>query len=283
MSISMVKSESFVIPLENDYEIRGEVHAPREAGKRPVVIICHGYQGFKDLGFFPFLADELAENGFYAIRFNFSSNGVSATSDEIDEIEKFSTNTYTRELDDMAVLLEQLKTGQLPFSENFDLDAILTVGHSRGAAISTIFAAENPEFKAVVSWNGVAVVNYWGPDFKKKVLEEGVGYVKNIRTKERIPLKPVVFQDMDDNEERFNIVETMQAMKAPVLLIQGGADTEWQINGARTMEKTAPHHTLTIVEGANHIFNVKDPLIEPPVQLEEAIKETVDFLKRQLD
>lgn len=283
MSFSMIQSKPFVIPLENDFEIRGDIHAPREEGKRPVVIICHGYQGFKDLGFFPFLADELAENGFYAIRFNFSSNGVSANSDEIDEPDKFAINTYTRELDDLAVLFEKVKTRQLPFSENFDLDAIGTVGHSRGAAISILFAAENPEFNAVVSWNGVAVVNYWGADFKKKVLEEGIGYVKNIRTKERMPLKAVVFEDMDENEERFNILEKMKTMKVPVLLVQGDSDSDWQMNGAKKMEAAAPHHSLVIIKGGNHIFNITEPLFEPPVQLEDAINETITYLKRQFN
>ena len=42
---------------------------PGEA--RPAVVICHGFKGFKDWGFFPKLSERLAVAGFTALSFNF--------------------------------------------------------------------------------------------------------------------------------------------------------------------------------------------------------------------
>lgn len=40
--------------------IRGNVHLPDNPKGAPVVILCHGFKGFKDWGFFPITADRLA-------------------------------------------------------------------------------------------------------------------------------------------------------------------------------------------------------------------------------
>ena len=42
----------------------------------PTVIICHGFKGFMEWGFFPPLAELLVERGFTVIRFNYSGSGM---------------------------------------------------------------------------------------------------------------------------------------------------------------------------------------------------------------
>ncbi|WP_338062086.1 hypothetical protein [Wocania ichthyoenteri] len=43
--------------------------------KKPILIFCHGYKGFKDWGAWNLMAKAFAESGFYFIKFNFSYNG----------------------------------------------------------------------------------------------------------------------------------------------------------------------------------------------------------------
>ncbi|WP_165820889.1 alpha/beta hydrolase family protein [Pueribacillus theae] len=280
MSISEVMSESFVIPLEDNLYLRGEVHAPKERTKKPVIIICHGFKGYKDWNFFPHLADELARKDFYAIRFNFSCNGVS--SDDFDELDKFAINTYSREQADLSVLLDYMTEKKLPFSEQFDMDRIGIIGHSRGGANSIIFASEHPEIKAVVTWNGVSEVDFWGEDIKEEIRKNGVGYIINQRTGLKMPLKANVFEDIEKNKERFNILSKLKSLKAPVHIIQGDADSEGLVNGAYKMEETAEQHSLKIIPGGDHTFNAAHPLGEPTEQLQQAIEATVTFLKKSL-
>ena len=47
----------FTIDSREGLPIRGDLDAPDEA--RALVVIVHGFKGFKDWGFFPWLADHL--------------------------------------------------------------------------------------------------------------------------------------------------------------------------------------------------------------------------------
>lgn len=282
MSVFQVQEEAFTIPLEDDLVLRGNVHSPEGEENTPVILISHGFKGYKDWNFFPYVANQLAENGFTAIRFNFSLNGVSG-GDEFDELEKFAINTYSREQADLAVLLEHVKDRKLPFSNQFDLERIGLVGHSRGGGNSIIFASEYPEIKAIASWNGVAYVDFFGEELKKEVREKGVGYTLNARTKQNMPIKADVFDDMEKNKERFDILAKLKTLSAPVHIIQGDADMEYLVNGAKEMEQTAAQHTLAIIPDGDHTFNAVHPLPEVPEQLRQAMEETLSFLKRTMN
>ncbi len=276
-------SQSFVIPLEDNLVIRGDVHEPKGVtGERPVVLICHGFKGYKDWNFFPHLAEQLAKNGFFAIRFNFSCNGVGESLHHFDELDKFAINTYSREQADLSSLFEQLVQRTLPFSEQFDLKRIGIIGHSRGGANSIIFAAEHPEIKAVVTWNSVSHVDFFPESLKKQIREQGIGYVENARTKEQMPMKANVFDDMQENVERFHVISHLQRMTTPVHIIQGDADNEWLVNGASTMKETASIHSLAMISGGDHTFNATHPLKKIPTQLDEAVNETIQFLQEKL-
>ncbi|MFZ4452505.1 alpha/beta hydrolase family protein [Salibacterium aidingense] len=275
-----IEQQPFTVELGNDLFLRGNVHAPKEQTERPVVIICHGFKGHKDWNFFPYAADELAANGFYAIRFNFSCNGVNE--EDFDELEKFAGNTYTRELKDLDALFEQMKARALPFSEHFEMDHIGMVGHSRGGASSIIFASEHPEIKAVVTWNGVAEVDFLGEDLKNEIRENGVGYIENKRTKQDMPIKSNLLEDIEHNKERFDIVATLKQMNTPVHIVQGGADGQWLREGAEKMNDTAAQHSLAIIEGGTHTFNAAHPLQDVPSQLRGALIETTAFFQQQI-
>ncbi len=56
--------------------IRGDVSVPNENKRFPVVIVAHGFKGFKDWGFFPYLAKGLCRKGFIVVKFNFSGSGI---------------------------------------------------------------------------------------------------------------------------------------------------------------------------------------------------------------
>lgn len=277
------KSESFEIQLADNHVLRGNVHGPdQRAEELPVIIICHGFKGFKDWSFFPYMAEQLASHGFFAIRFNFSHNGVGEAGTTFDELDKFAVNTYSREQADLVTLLNHMVSRKLPFSDQFDLKKIGMIGHSRGGANSIIFAAEHPEIRAVVTWNGVSHVDFFTDELKQEIRENGVGYIINARTKEKMPLKNNVFEDIEQNKERFDVLDLLKRMTTPVHIIQGDADSQWLVNGAKKMKESASIHSLAIVSGGDHTFNAVHPLEEPPVQLEEALQESIQFLQERL-
>jgi predicted alpha/beta-fold hydrolase len=52
--------------------IRAEIYHRNAIKDAPVIIICHGFKGFKNWAFFPILAESLAEADYIALTFNFS-------------------------------------------------------------------------------------------------------------------------------------------------------------------------------------------------------------------
>ena len=40
--------------------------------QKPIIIFCHGYKGFKDWGAWNLMANALADEGFFFIKFNFT-------------------------------------------------------------------------------------------------------------------------------------------------------------------------------------------------------------------
>ncbi|SFQ23047.1 alpha/beta hydrolase family protein [Salibacterium halotolerans] len=274
------EQQSFTIDLGNNLFVRGDVHAPAEQTKRPVVIICHGFKGYKDWNFFPYTAEELAGSGYYAIRFNFSCNGVDK--EDFDELDKFAVNTYTRELKDLEALLQAAKDGDLPYSDMFDTDRTGIVGHSRGGATSIIFASEHPEVKSVVTWNGVADVDFLGEELKQDIREKGAGYIANKRTNQDMPIKANLLEDIESNRERFDILSRINEMHAPLHIIQGDADGSWLQEGAEKMRDAASEHSLTIIEGGTHTFNAAHPMEHVPRELEQAMEKTIDVFDNYL-
>ncbi|MFB5660993.1 alpha/beta hydrolase family protein [Alteribacillus sp. HJP-4] len=275
---NQIENKSFDIPLEDDLYLRGNVHAPKERSNKPVIIICHGFKGFKDWSFFPHVADELANEGFYAVRFNFSCNGVNES--DFDELEKFAVNTYSRELEDLAVLFDHMKEERLPFAEEFDLERIGMIGHSRGGAISILFAAEHPEIKTVVTWNGVSEVDFLSNELKDQIRSNGVGYIPNKRTNQDMPIKAELLDDIGQNRERFNIIASLQSMQTPVHIVQGDQDSEWLVEGAEKMKDAASQHSLAVITEADHTFNSVHPFEDASPELRKALTETTSFFKQ---
>ncbi|MBB3111228.1 pimeloyl-ACP methyl ester carboxylesterase [Paenibacillus phyllosphaerae] len=272
--------DAFEFALGEDLTLRGDVTVLPVGGPKPVVIYLHGFKGFKDWGFGPYTAEQLAKNGFAVIRFNFTRNGVAAT--DFDELHKFGGNTYAREQADLAELLDRLLAGELPFAEELDRTRIALIGHSRGGGNAIIFAAEHPEIRAVVTWNGIAHVNLFTPDFEQEVRANGIGYVPNARTKQQMPILPAFFDDVHNNAERFDIVKGIAGLQIPAMTIQGDQDSERLVRGHEQLRAAAPQQEHVTIDGANHTFGAVHPFTGSTPELEQALHHTIDFLRGAL-
>ncbi|MEO1370092.1 MAG: hypothetical protein AAFX50_23160, partial [Acidobacteriota bacterium] len=98
---------SFTLPFSGSFggEIRGVVHRADKPGPRPTVVICHGFKGFMEWGFFPPLADLLAARGMTVIRFNFSGSGMAPGDELVGDLEAFKRNTFSLERDETLHVL----------------------------------------------------------------------------------------------------------------------------------------------------------------------------------
>ncbi|MCZ8523929.1 MULTISPECIES: alpha/beta hydrolase family protein [Paenibacillus] len=259
--------------------IRGEVRVkPLGQEKQPVLLICHGFKGFKDWGFFPYAAERFAAEGYYTVTFNFSCNGVGER--DFDELDKFAVNTYSREQEDLGLVLQALREGSLPEAAQADLSQVYLLGHSKGGGTSLIFAADHPEeIAGVITWNGIARTDLFGDDFKKEIGEHGVAYVANVRTKQEMPIRAVFYEDLRANEERFDVAVRLAGLTRPVLQVQGDQDSARLREGFQRLREAAPQHQALTVEGGNHTFGAVHPFAGTTPYLETALRVSLQFLE----
>ena len=138
-----VARSPFRIEPRPGHVIRGDLwHTPQAAGAESAIVICHGFKGFKDWGFFPYLSSEVAERtGLPTVSFNFSGSGVGDDLEHFGELEKFGHNTFSDEVADLGAVLDGLSTGELGDVRLGPIHRFGLFGHSRGGASVILTAA----------------------------------------------------------------------------------------------------------------------------------------------
>ncbi|MGE5703440.1 MAG: alpha/beta hydrolase [Clostridia bacterium] len=270
--------KSFQFEMGPDRVIRGNVHEGEgQAGqKHPVLIFCHGFKGFKDWGSFPYACEQLAKRGMTVIRFNFSHNGVAET--DFDELEKFAVNTYAKEIEDLQALVAELNAGRLPLPEMADPKQLFLLGHSKGGGDSILFGANHPQVKGIITWNGIAHVSLFDDKLRAEIAEHGVGYIPNARTKQQMPIRKEVIDDVDQNPEAYDLLAKVREMVQPLLIVQGEEDFGRLVHGAKRLHEADADSRLHWIKGADHVWNTRHPFADTSDALEEAIAVSANFI-----
>ena len=271
----IVSTEAFEIPCKDGLAIRGE----RYEARSPIgtVFVCHGFKGFAHWGFFPYVAQSLAENGLNAITFDFSGSGIGSDRESFTQPEAFSGNTFSRELDDLENLVDYARRKKW-IAGKFGM-----FGHSRGGGTAILYsAAEGVEVNALVTWAAISHANRWTPDDALDWRKRGFREVVNSRTGETLLLGTDLLDEIEAHgTTKVNILAAAGRVKVPWLIVHGTADeTVPHSEGEGLHERSANVSTLRLVEGANHGFGAAHPLVEPPAVLKEIVVETVEFFIR---
>jgi dienelactone hydrolase len=269
----------------------GFLDLPDTSEPRPAVLVCHGFKGFMEWGFFPHLGELLARRGFVAVRFNFSGSGMRPGEDRAGDLDGFRANTYSRELEDLeAVLGAVLEPGAHGGIPGLDParcapGGIGLFGHSRGGGIALLGAAGRfrAQVRALVTWAAVAGFDRWGDEIKAEWRRRGEIVVPNARTGQQMPLGVGLLDDVEQNREALDLEAAAARRTAPWLLVHGRGDESvpWQ-EAVRLDRAAAGEHELLLVEGAGHTFGARHPFAGPTPHLVEALNATQTWLRRYL-
>lgn len=243
---------------------------------KPIVLFCHGYKGFKDWGAWNLVASAFAAKHFFFVKFNFSHNGATAENPtDFPDLEAFGNNNYTIELDDLESVIQWILNHDLHQNE-MDKTNIYLIGHSRAGGIVTIKSSENKYISKVVSWAGVADFANRFPkkDALKQWKKEGVFYVANTRTQQKMPHYFQYYQNFKQHENRLTIKTAIEKLSIPYLIIHGTADESVSVNEAHQLYAWNPKSILHLIENTNHTFNISHPYTDH--QLSNAMLEVVE-------
>jgi dienelactone hydrolase len=262
----------------------GLIDLPEEPGARPAVVLCHGFKGFMEWGFFPSLAALLAERGYVAVRFNLSGTGMQPGDELVTDPGAFRRNTYSRELAELLAVLSA--TGESIAPGRVDRNRIALLGHSRGGG-DALLAAARPEWRdrirALVTWAAISDVDRFTPEQKEEWRRDGELPVANARTGQQLALGLELLADIEDHRAELDLRAAAEARRAPWLIVHGAADESVSAAEAHHLAEAATgvHELLLIPEG-NHTFGARHPFAGPTPQLIRALNATQRWLREHL-
>ncbi len=278
----MIKEKNIAIEGKHGKPILTDLIYLNSNQAKPVVIFSHGFKGFKDWGPYDLIAENFAKAGFCFVKLNFSHNGTSQSNPvEFVDLEAFGNNNFSKELDDLHCVMDWLQKNQLN-GEQFNLENISLIGHSRGGGISILKANEDLRIKKVVGWASVNEFGkYISEEEQKAWKQDGVIYVENLRTKQKMPLYYQLAEDVFKNPERLNIKRAVEKLKIPFLILHGTDDETVTYNDALEMQSWNKNAKLISIEGANHSFGAEHPHNSPYLtdHYQQVVDETIAFLK----
>ena len=227
----------------------------KTASQKPLVIFVHGYKGFKDWGAWNLVAREFVNKGFCFVKFNFSLNGGTVDNPiDFPDLNAFSKNTHSQELKDVSRLLNFLFNEHV---NDFNHSDISIIGHSRGGGVALLSSVKHSIIKKVCTWASVADYGERFPnsDEINDWRINGVRYVLNSRTNQKMPHKFSFYQDFLDNKKELNIKNAVKKINFPQLVIHGTLDQAVHLDNANRLmswNSSAVLYTLR----TNHTFGI---------------------------
>ena len=243
-----------------------------------LIIFVHGFMGFKDWGAWHLVQKYFTEKGFAFCKFNLSHNGGTVENgiDFPDEL-SFGKNTYSMEVDDIGHLTKKIITY---FTE---VPTIHLIGHSRGGA-SALLSAKTIGASTLSLWASISSIAARFPtnDELKKWEEEGIRYIQNSRTQQKLPQNFSLYTDFIKNQEKLNLERACKKLEIAVSIFHGEQDNSVDpsegvlLAGWTTTE-------ISMIKDTDHVFGSKHPWVENelPEKLDELCNKTHAFLLKK--
>lgn len=263
----------FTLESEEGLPIRGNLDMPERP--RALAVVVHGFKGFKDWGFFPWLAERLLQHRIAVCRFNMSRSGIGDDPEAFERLDLFADDTYSIQLADLrlAVRHAQQHAPDLP---------LFLLGHSRGGGVALLGAADVPRLHGVAVWAPIARCDRWDEATKAEWRRDGYLDQLNQRTKQNMRLSCAVLDDYERNRERLDVERAARELAAPLLVVHGARDESVPVEEGRRLAGAARDASLLVVGRAGHTMNAIHPLVHVPFELVLAAETSARFMLAHL-
>lgn len=284
MAEALLSHESFELPNPAQDPVRGDLRFPNDAVQnKPVVIVCHSFMAFKDWGFFPRVGERLAELGFASITFNFSRNGVAGDGVRITEFDRFATNTFSQEIEDVGIVIDAVAGGRLG-SDVIDQGKIVLLGHSRGGGVAIIRTAIDRRVAALVTWSAVATFDRWTEHQKKYWKRTGFLSLARDTTASPLRLGLDLLEDLELHRDALNVLDAASRISVPWLLLHGEADVMVPYREAESLDASSSRPTTEyiLLEKIGHLYNAASEAEDSYRTIDRMLELTADWLHHHL-
>ena len=257
--------------------LRGTLRIPEGPPPRTAVVVVHGFKGYKDWAFFPWIAERLVGDRHAVVTFNLTGSGIGEDPHAFTELEAFAANTFSREQADIRRVIDAVASDLLPRTP----DRVGLLGHSRGGAGAILQAAAGG-VDALVTWAAVSDLDRWTEDTRREWRASGRIFVPNSRTGQQMPMDVGLLEDFEDNRDALDVLAAAGRVGVPWLVVHGSSDETVDPEAARQLARAAPDARLLVVEGAGHTFGAVHPFAGSGTALTAAADATRRHMRRHL-
>jgi pimeloyl-ACP methyl ester carboxylesterase len=259
---------NFTIDSREGLPIRGDFDIPE--GARALVVIAHGFKGFKDWGFFPWLSEYLCRERAAVCRFNMSRSGIGENAETFERLDLFADDTYSAQIADLLDVV-------LWCQARVDLPTFL-LGHSRGGGMVLLAAEKVEKLCGVVTWNSISRLERWDEATKARWRRDGYQDVINARTKQVMRMSTRMLEDYEAHRAQLDILGAVVRLEVPLLVVHGGRDESVSASESREIAAYSRDAALVGIGNATHTFNAIHPLVNVPDELSLAAAVTARFV-----
>jgi dipeptidyl aminopeptidase/acylaminoacyl peptidase len=275
--------DTFKLKGADGARIAGDIYLP-ENDSPPLVIVIHGFKGFKNWGCFPWIGRTLADNGLAAACINLSHNGVSEDYETFERLDLFEKDTWGKRIYDVMQVLDAAQHGLLTDRMQPNPARLGIMGHSMGGGLALLTAAKDERVRSVVTLAGVAHPNRIPQDAVETCLRD-LGHVpiENGRTHQIMPIGREFFDELKQHPDAFDIKAAAHKLEVPWLAIHGSGDETVPLEEAHElMEDAGENARLLVIEDAGHTFGAGHPFKGSTAHLEQAADAAIAHFKASL-
>ncbi|MCA8911907.1 MAG: alpha/beta fold hydrolase [Planctomycetes bacterium] len=275
--------DTFTLKGADGAKIAGDVYLP-ENDSPPLVIVIHGFKGFKDWGCFPWIGRTLANAGLAAACVNLSHNGVGDNPETFGRLDLFERDTWSKRVYDVTQVIDAAQHGLLTDKAQPNPARLGILGHSMGGGLAVLMGVKDTRVRSIVTLAGVARPNRIPEDAVETCLRD-LGHVpiENGRTHQIMPIGREFFDELKQHPEAFDIKAAAARLDVPWLLIQGSADETVPLEEAHElMEVAGDNAKLLVIEDAGHTFGAAHPFAGSTPHLEQAADAGIAHFKATL-
>lgn len=272
--------------IENNYGdlIKGNIHFPEMNHKVPLVIFSHGFKGFSNWSFIPYITEKFAEYGFISVNFDFSLNGIIDSEKQIYDDSIFRRSKVSVAVDDLSKLIELVNNGSLfpEFLQEKFSGEIYLAGHSLGGAISILTAPRFENIKKISLWASISRLDRNTHRQKEIWKNRGFTDVEIATTGQKLHLDYSYIEDKDTNFPNNAIMDNLSSLNYPVQIIHPENDMTVNIREAYELQSTQSDirkRDLIVIEKCGHTFNCRHPFAEPSPAIEKAFQQARLFFE----
>ncbi|MBI2545212.1 MAG: alpha/beta fold hydrolase [Candidatus Aenigmarchaeota archaeon] len=222
-------------------KIKGILHTPDKKTTK-AVILAHGFTGNINGpdNVYVNLANQLAEEGFAALRFNFRFTNP-------DTWKGFEKMTIKGEVEDLKNAIGYLST---------KFEKIGVVGESMGGAVAVL--SYNQKVKCMVLWYP-AIFLLETPSFrewkkrKNEIEKQGYLVIEKIKIGKLREIR--IGKEFFKERETLKVINFVKKIRAPLLIVTGDNDNDVSHNQSELAFKLAKNpKKLELIHGADHCF-----------------------------